>query len=70
MNAYDNSCPMCCGDLDDVANLRTGEIVCLSCGFRAERATRAPKLQTSKRSGFGLESHPPPALPRNVQRIK
>jgi hypothetical protein len=35
MNRYGNTCPMCCGDLDDVAYLRTGTAVCLFCGCNA-----------------------------------
>ncbi len=36
MNVFGNTCPMCCGDLDDVAYLRAGVAVCLSCGCTVE----------------------------------
>jgi hypothetical protein len=36
MNQYGNTCPMCCGDLDDLAYLRTGAAVCLFCGCNAK----------------------------------
>jgi len=47
MNAYGNTCPMCCGDLDDVAYLRTGANVCLSCGCKAEAAASATLMARS-----------------------
>ena len=47
MNVYGNTCPMCCGDLDDVVYLRTGAAVCLSCGCNAEAPTSTPS--TSRR---------------------
>jgi len=42
MNVYGNTCPMCCGDLDDVAYLRTGAAVCVSCGCNAEASASTP----------------------------
>jgi len=33
---------MCCGDLDDVAYLRTGAAVCLFCRCNAEAPASAP----------------------------
>jgi hypothetical protein len=42
MNVYGNTCPMCCGDLDDVAYLRTGAAVCLFCGYNAEAPASTP----------------------------
>lgn len=42
MNAYGNSCPMCCGDLDDVAYLLTGAIVCLFCGWKTPASALVP----------------------------
>jgi len=32
MKAYGGTCPMCCGDLDDVAYRETGAVVCVFCG--------------------------------------
>jgi len=32
LNAYGSTCPFCCGDLDDVAFLKTGAAACLFCG--------------------------------------
>ena len=42
MNQYGNACPMCCGDLDDVAYLRTGAAVCLFCGCNAGALAATP----------------------------
>lgn len=42
MNVYGNTCPMCCGDLDDVPYLRTGAAVCLSCGCNAKTLASTP----------------------------
>jgi hypothetical protein len=42
MNQYGNTCPMCCGDLDDLAYLRTGAAVCLFCGRNAEASASTP----------------------------
>jgi len=42
MNLYGNTCPMCCGDLDDVAFLRTGAAVCLFCGCNAGASASTP----------------------------
>lgn len=36
MTLYGNTCPTCCGDMDDLAYLRTGASVCLFCGCNAE----------------------------------
>jgi hypothetical protein len=42
MNQYGNTCPMCCGDLDDIAYLRTGATVCLFCGCSAAAPASTP----------------------------
>ena len=42
MNVYGSTCPMCCGDLDDAAYLRTGNAVCLSCGCNTEAPASTP----------------------------
>jgi hypothetical protein len=42
MNLYGNTCPMCCGDLDDLAYLRTGAAVCLFCGCNAGASASTP----------------------------
>ena len=42
MNVYGSTCPMCCGDLDDAAYLRTGAAVCLSCGCNVEASASTP----------------------------
>jgi hypothetical protein len=42
MNLYGNTCPTCCGDLDDVAYLRTGAAVCLFCGCDAGASASMP----------------------------
>ena len=42
MNLYGNTCPMCCGDLDDLAYLRTGAAVCLFCGCDAGASASMP----------------------------
>ena len=61
MNVYGNTCPMCCGDLDDVVYLRTGAAVCLSCGCNAEAPTstpstaRRPEAIASSVSGYHYE---------------
>jgi len=47
MNVYGNTCPMCCGDLNDVAYLSTGTAVCLFCGCNAEAL--ASTLFTARR---------------------
>lgn len=44
MNVFGNTCPMCCGDLEDVAYLRTGAAVCLSCGYNVEASASAPSM--------------------------
>jgi hypothetical protein len=31
MNVYGSTCPLCCGDVDDVAFLETGVAACQSC---------------------------------------
>ena len=57
MNVYGNTCPMCCGDLDDVAYLRTGDAVCQSCGCNVEAP--ASTRSTSRRpeaTAFGVSS--------------
>jgi hypothetical protein len=46
MNQYGNTCPMCCGDLDDVAYLRTGAAVCL---FGCDAGALAPTPSTARR---------------------
>jgi hypothetical protein len=33
-SVYGGTCPFCCGDLDDVAFLKTGAAACLFCGNR------------------------------------
>jgi len=38
--AYGETCPMCCGDLDDVGCLETGAIVCAFCDYGHERSAR------------------------------
>jgi hypothetical protein len=45
MNVYGNTCPMCCGDLDDVAYLRTGAAVCLFCGCNAGAPASTPSTE-------------------------
>ena len=47
MNVYGKTCPMCCGDLANVAYLRTGAAVCLFCGCKAEAP--APTPSTARR---------------------
>jgi hypothetical protein len=42
MTLYGDTCPMCCGDLDDLAYLRTGVAVCLFCGCKAEASASIP----------------------------
>jgi len=42
MNVYGSTCPMCCGDLDNVAYLRTGAAVCLFCRCNAEAWASTP----------------------------
>ena len=42
MNVYGNTCPMCCGDLDEVAYIRTGTAVCLFCRCNAEASASTP----------------------------
>ncbi len=42
MTLYCNTCPTCCGDLDDLAYLRTGAAVCLFCGRNAEASASTP----------------------------
>jgi hypothetical protein len=42
MNQYGNTCPICCGDLDDLAYLRTGAAVCLFCGCNAAALASTP----------------------------
>ena len=42
MKVYGGTCPMCCGDLDDVAYLRTGAAVCLFCRYNAEASASTP----------------------------
>ena len=42
MNVYGDTCPMCCGDLDDVAYLKTGSAVCRSCGCNAKPSASTP----------------------------
>jgi hypothetical protein len=42
MRAFGGTCPMCCGDLDDVAYIETGAAVCVYCGHKhVERTLRA-----------------------------
>ena len=42
MKVYGGTCPMCCGDLDDVAYLKTGAAVCLFCRHNAEASASTP----------------------------
>ena len=42
MNQYGNTCPMCCGDLDDAAYLTTGAALCLFCGCDAGALASTP----------------------------
>lgn len=42
MITFGSTCPMCCGDLDDVAYLGTGAAVCLSCGWNVKAPAFMP----------------------------
>jgi hypothetical protein len=46
MTLYGDTCPMCCGDLDDLAYLRTGVAVCLFCGCNTEASASAPSTMS------------------------
>src|SRR6266516_1994219 len=41
LNVYGSTCPFCCGDLDDVAFLKTGAAACLFCSNREPAAERS-----------------------------
>lgn len=42
MRAFGGTCPMCCGDLDDVVYLETGAAVCTYCGHTHVESTYLP----------------------------
>lgn len=42
MNVFGNTCPMCCGDVEDVVYLTTGAAGCLSCGYSTEATSATP----------------------------
>lgn len=44
MNTFGNTCPMCCGDLDDAANPGTGAVSCAFCGHNAEAPVSNPPM--------------------------
>ena len=77
MNVYGNTCPMCCGDLDDVAYLRTGNAVCRSCGCNAKPSAsmpftaRRPDAMAFGVSAFGIReptvAQAPISLPYLIQ---
>jgi len=51
LNVYGSTCPFCCGDLDDVAFLKTGAAACLFCSNRElaleQSRSRWPSLQVA-----------------------
>lgn len=63
MNVFGNTCPMCCGDLEDVAYLRTGAAVCLSCGYNVAAAASAPSTpQRPDATAFSASAMRDPAM--------
>jgi hypothetical protein len=57
MNQYGNTCPMCCGDLDDLAYLRTGAAVCLFCGCNAGASASTPSAgRRPDATAFGVSA--------------
>ena len=57
MNLYGNTCPMCCGDLDDVAYLRTGAAVCQFCGCNAGAPASTPSTaRVPEAMAFGVSA--------------
>ena len=57
MNQYGNTCPMCCGDLDDLAYLRTGAAVCLFCGCNAAASASTPSaVRRPDAMAFGMSA--------------
>src|SRR6266571_6945170 len=51
LNVYGSTCPFCCGDLDDVAFLKTGAAACLFCSNKElaleQSRSRWPSLQVA-----------------------
>ena len=47
LNVYGSTCPFCCGDLDDVAFLKTGAGACLFCRDRDLAAAQSRSRLTS-----------------------
>src|SRR5437867_12131161 len=51
LNVYGSTCPFCCGDLDDVAFLKTGAAACLFCRNKElaleQSRSRWPSLQVA-----------------------
>lgn len=75
MNVYGNACPMCCGDVDDVAYLRTGEAVCRSCGYNAKPSasmpftTRRPDAMAFGLSGTAMSNRAMARAPISLSRL-
>jgi hypothetical protein len=47
LNVYGSTCPFCCGDLDDVAFLKTGAAACLFCRNKEPVAEQSRALWPS-----------------------
>ena len=60
MNVYGDTCPLCCGDLDNAAYRGTRIAVCLSCGCRAEAPASAPQAAAQRQDEmpFSLSAIP------------
>jgi hypothetical protein len=57
MNQFGDTCPMCCGDLDDLAYLRTGATVCLFCGCNVKASASTPSAaRRSDATAFGVSA--------------
>lgn len=71
MNAYGDTCPLCCGDLGDAEqHLRTGATVCPFCGCQAQASASTQSMagrpdavafsvNAMSMSDFAIEQAPP-----------